>query len=85
MGVTSESAGEVAASSATVQATIAPDGSATSYYFQLGTASTEGCTPTTCIDIPGEPGVPIGAGPGEVSVEQHAQDLSPAPSTTTAS
>jgi hypothetical protein len=78
VGVKSESAGEVTATSASLQATLAPNGAATSYYFQVATAPTEGCTPSTCTDVPDATGVPVGSGPGEVPVEQSEQQgLSP--------
>lgn len=77
VGVMIQSVAEVASTSVSVQATVAPNGSATSYYFQLSAASTEDCTPSTCSDIPDESGVPIGPGPGEVSFEQHVQGLAP--------
>lgn len=75
-GIHSESSSEVASRSATLQASIDPDGVATSYYFQYSTSSTVGCKPSTCTAVPGESGVTIGSGSGDVPLEQQVEGLS---------
>jgi hypothetical protein len=60
-GVQSESVSEVTSSSATLEATIDPNGSPTSYFFQYSTGSLAECqaNPTACANVAGEA---IGAG-----------------------
>lgn len=65
------SASEISATSATLNATINPDASATSYYFQYG-RSTE-----YEAEIPLAPGDPLGAGTSEVPISHHIQGLAP--------
>lgn len=71
-GIRSESATDVAATSATLQATIDPDKASTSYRFQYGaedcTSAVNACTET--------PAKAIGAGESEIEVPgQHLQGL----------
>jgi hypothetical protein len=68
-GMGAESVSEVAASSATLEATINPNRSATTYYFQYGPTAAYGST------IPADPGVSIGAGAKILEVNQHVQGL----------
>jgi hypothetical protein len=75
-GIHSESVAEVASGSVTLEATIDANGAPTSYYFQYSTASTAGCTPSTCTAVPGEPGAVVTPGSGDVPVEQQALGLS---------
>jgi hypothetical protein len=65
------SASEVASTSATLNATIDPDGSATSYYFQYGRSVDYEA------QVPLAPGAPLGAGTNEVAIGQHIQGLAP--------
>jgi hypothetical protein len=77
---------DVAATSATLEASIDPDngpsspvpGAPTSYYFQYGTASTAGCeaAPGSCTSVPAAPGEAIGPGESYLEVSQHVQGLS---------
>jgi DNA-binding beta-propeller fold protein YncE len=76
-GIGPESASDVAATSATLNATIDPHSEPTSYYFQYSTADTSGCGASGCAEIPPAPGTDIGAGEGPVQVSQHPQGLSP--------
>ena len=63
---------DVSSDAATFQATINPHGAPTSFYFQYGTSSELGQS------APAAPGLPIGAGEGDVEViPQHVQGLSP--------
>lgn len=59
--IESESAVEVKATTATLQAQINPLGHDTTYYFQYGPASCR-ATPDACTDVPSPPGADIGAG-----------------------
>ena len=73
-GIHHESVANVAATSATMQATIDPHTASTTYYFQYGTTSGYG------VDVPllssGSPrGQSIGSGAGDVEVAQHLQGL----------
>lgn len=76
-----ESASEVASTAASLDATIDPDGSPTSYYFQYSTSSTEGCEATasfsSCSSAPALPGEAIGSTVGDQSFSQRVQGLAP--------
>ena len=78
-----EFASGAASTAVTLNAKIAPDGGATSYYFQYSTASTTGCTATqvfsSCASVPAPPGEAVGAAaaPQEEPVEQRVQGLQP--------
>jgi DNA-binding beta-propeller fold protein YncE len=76
-GVLGESVAGVASSSATLQAQIDPNGVDTHYYFQYNTGGTEGCTASTCFDLPAEPGLDIGSAKGVQNVELPVQGLQP--------
>jgi WD40-like Beta Propeller Repeat len=67
-GIHSTSASEVSATSATLNATIDPNGSPTSYYFQYGHSS--------AYEAQTAP-VPLGAGKGDIGVNRHVQGLAP--------
>jgi hypothetical protein len=81
-GLHSESVVNVAATSATLEATIDPNGAPTSYYFQYSTQSTASCQASVspgavtppCQDAPAPLGATVGSGHGDVSVAQHVQD-----------
>ncbi len=65
------SASDVASTSATLNATIDPDGNFTTYYFQYGkSAAYEE-------EVPLAPGAPLGAGTSEVAISHHIQNLAP--------
>jgi hypothetical protein len=71
-GIHGEDAQNVAATSATLGATIDPNGASTSYYFQYGASTEYGS------DAPAAPGTSLGSGMGDVQViPQHIQHLSP--------
>ncbi|HEY3864897.1 MAG TPA: hypothetical protein VGL54_02280 [Solirubrobacteraceae bacterium] len=72
--IDSESVGDVADTSATLQARINPLGSDTHYYFQYGAAS---CStgPSACADVPSLPGGDLGSGESEESASVHLQGL----------
>jgi hypothetical protein len=80
------SVSDVAATSATLDASIDPDngpsspvpGAPTSYYFQYSTASTAGCeaAPMSCTSVPVAPGEAIGPGESYLEVSRHVQGLS---------
>ena len=72
-GIESESASDVASTSATLEATLNPHGVSTSYYFQYSTGDTADCAPSTCTSVP-VPDAAIGSAEGE-KVEQHIQVL----------
>src|SRR4029077_6739698 len=67
-GIHAQSASDVAASSATLNATINPHGAPTSFYFQYSTEDTAGCETTppssSCPAIPAPPGGAIGSAEG---------------------
>jgi hypothetical protein len=69
-GIHDQSVSNVASTSATLQATIDPNNSPTTYYFQYGTDTAYGS------EIPASPGVAIGSIKGDLSVSQHLQGLS---------
>ena len=69
-GVYGESLSDVSAEVATLEASIDPHGTPTTYYFQYGPTSAYGS------EIPSAPGPSIGAGEGDVSVSQHVTGLS---------
>jgi hypothetical protein len=90
-GLRSESASNVAATSATFESAIAPHDAPieehdfqepakapTSYYFQYSAQPTDDCfaEPALCVSVPSSP-VNIGAGATDVNVEQHLAGLSP--------
>jgi hypothetical protein len=85
-GVHGASVSNVAATSATLEASINPNngpasavpGAATSYYFQYSTASTAGCeaAPASCTSVPAPPGEAIEPGESYLTVGRHVQDLS---------
>ncbi len=64
-----ESASVVTSVSSTLNASIDPNNSATTYYFQYGTSSSYGT------DVPSAPGVALGSGSGDLSVHVHLQGL----------
>jgi NHL repeat len=72
-----ESASNVTSTAATLAASIELHGTPTSYYFQYNTTGVEGCTPTTCTDVPVPPGASLGEGVGGVEAAQHVQGLAP--------
>jgi hypothetical protein len=74
--VKEEAATDVGATAAKLRATIAPNGSASTYFFQYGTVDTEGCTSVDCVTT--SP-VKLNALAGEVRVPEEAklQGLSP--------
>ena len=78
-GIHSESVSNVASTSATLGATIDPDGAPTTYYFQYGAENTEACSgnPSLCATAPAAPGTVLGAGNGDVEAPEHVQGLSP--------
>ncbi len=77
-GISEESASNVASTSASLNATIDPNKALTTYYFQYSTASTEGCTSSTCKAVPAEPGASVGSGEAPVQVvPEHIQGLTP--------
>ena len=70
------SVAEVSSTSATFAATIDPDNTPASYFFEYGTSSLAGCTPSACATSPAAPGESIGAGGAPVEVPvQHVQGL----------
>ena len=79
-GLEGESASEVSASAASLDATINPVGSPASYFFQYNTTGTGGCAPEPgtagCTTIPLSP-EEIGSGSEPVDVSQHIQNLEP--------
>jgi hypothetical protein len=77
VGIESESASGVAATSATLQAQVNPLGSETTYYFEYSTAATESCTPATCATLPAAPGASLGSGEEPLPVSVHVQGLTP--------
>lgn len=69
-GIHAESASDVAPTSASLNATIDPHGSPTTYYFQYGPTTSYGT------DVPAPPGVTIGSGESDVEVNpEHLQGL----------
>jgi hypothetical protein len=70
-GLLDESVSDIAATSATLHATISPHGAPTGYYFEYGTSAAYGS------QAPGEPGSFIGSGEVGAEVEQHVQGLAP--------
>jgi hypothetical protein len=71
-GVHAASVSDVAATSATFEATIDPDGAPTSYYFQYGTSTAYEA------QAPAAPGAGVGSGEGDVEVTpQPVQGLLP--------
>jgi hypothetical protein len=72
--IDSESAANVTATSADLQAEINPQGTDTTYYFQYGTTS---CTenPAACTSIPAPPGTDIGSGETDQAAGVHIQGL----------
>ncbi|HTA14020.1 MAG TPA: hypothetical protein VK781_04100 [Solirubrobacteraceae bacterium] len=71
-----DSVSDVSSTSATFEATIDPDNTPASYFFEYGTHSVAGCTPSSCTTLPAAPGESIGAGSAPVEVpRQHVQSL----------
>jgi WD40-like Beta Propeller Repeat len=71
-GIHSESVADVAATSATLGATIDPNGAATSFYFEYGKSSAYET------QVPAAPGEALGAGAGDVQIApRHVQGLDP--------
>jgi hypothetical protein len=68
-GLDGESVSNVTASSASLNASVNPHDTPTSYYFQYGTSTAYGT------DVPDSPGVGIGSGEGDVEVSNHLQGL----------
>jgi hypothetical protein len=68
-GIHEESVTNVAATSATLDASIDPNHAPTTYYFQYGTSTAYGT------EIPVAPGASIGSGKGDEEVFQHLQGL----------
>ena len=75
--LTTGSVTQVAATEATLDATINPLGNDTTYYFQYGTVPC-GPTPGDCTDSPTPPGEDIGAGDQPVTETLHLTGLIPA-------
>jgi len=77
-GLHGESASEVASTAASLDATIDPRGSPTSYYFQYNATGTAVCDtkPTDCTSIPVTPEA-IGSAASDVDVSQRIQGLKP--------
>jgi DNA-binding beta-propeller fold protein YncE len=71
-GIRSESVSDLSAESATLEATIDPHGSPTSYFFQFGTDTSYGT------EVPVAPGSPLGSGLIALEVSNRLQGLSPA-------
>jgi hypothetical protein len=67
-GIREESVSNVASGSVTLDVTIDPHGTPTSYYFQYGTTSGYGSS------VPVAPGMGIGSGEGGEDVSQHVQE-----------
>ena len=76
-GILSASVSKVAATSATLNATLEPHGAATSYRFEYDTKpyGPAEAAHGTAVPVPDEA---IGSTPGEVKVQQHIQNLGPA-------
>jgi hypothetical protein len=76
-GMEGESISNVASSSATLEATINPNGAPTSYYFQYSTTSMAACeaNPSVCASVPVAPGEGIGSGSEAVAVTQQVRGL----------
>lgn len=70
-GLLDESVAEIAATSATLHATVSPHGTPTSYFFEYGTSTAYGS------QAPLPPGTPIGSGEEAAEVQQHIQGLIP--------
>ena len=70
-GIHDQSASTVTAVSATLNATINPNGASTTYYFQYGTSTSYESS------VPAPPGVSLGSGEGDLSVTVHVQGLAP--------
>jgi hypothetical protein len=70
-GLHGQSVSSVSDTSATLNATIAPHGSPTSFRFEYGTTSEYG------LETPVAPGAPLGAGGDDVEVSRRLQDLAP--------
>lgn len=68
-GISGTSVADVAATSATLRATIDPNGGATSYYFEYGNTAAYGST------APLAPGEALGSGEPGVEVERNVQGL----------
>jgi hypothetical protein len=68
-GIHSTSVSAVSAESATLEATIDPNNSPATYYFQYGVDTGYGT------DVPAPPGASIGSGKGDVEVSRHLQGL----------
>lgn len=66
----------VTSSAAVVYAGVDPHGSDTTYLFQYGTADCA-TPPTSCLDVPSEPGSDIGEGFGEQTVDAQLSGLVP--------
>jgi hypothetical protein len=75
-GLHGESAADIASDSATLDATLNPHGSATSYYFQYGTSSEYG-TDAPVLSGSAPDGTAIGSGEGDHEVSQRVQGLAP--------
>jgi hypothetical protein len=75
-GIESESVSNVAGTSATLEATVNPDGASTSYYFEYATGVLAGCGANACVPL--APGEALGSGTEGVAVKpQHLQGLTP--------
>ena len=74
--VVEDSATEVAATSATLNAQINPLGTDTSAYFQYGAVSCA-ASPASCTDVPLSPGIDIGSAESEQALSVHMQSLTP--------
>ncbi|HEY5195189.1 MAG TPA: hypothetical protein VIJ39_15145 [Solirubrobacteraceae bacterium] len=76
-GLNGESAADITSTSATLDATLDPDGATTSYYFEYGTSNGYGSeVPVLSGATPY--GEAIGSGEGNTEVSQHVQGLLPA-------
>jgi hypothetical protein len=80
-GLDREFSSELASTAVTLDATIDPHGSNTSYYFQYSETSTGACEATasfsSCPAIPVPPGEALGSASGEQNVSQILQGLAP--------
>lgn len=68
-GIHEEWSTSEASSSVTLNAKVDPNGAPTTYYFQYGTGTDYGS------EAPTAPGASIGAGEGDITVNQHVQSL----------
>jgi hypothetical protein len=65
---------DISSTSATLQAQIDPNARETHYYFQYGTVDCAS-SPSSCTDVPSQPGQDVGSGEFDHAVSIHLQDL----------